>query len=257
MGAGFSTEQSLGLLVAALIGLLLGGVLNIAIIRLPRERNLGGWPRCTGCGQPLAVWQLIPIVGWFVQGGKARCCGRALRWIHPLVELITGATVAILYGRYGLSPLFFYLVFVSVVLIVTGAIDWLHRWIYTFVILGGALVALIGSPFVGPRHTILNALIGLLLAGVLFVLFFVAARILFSGHAAPFGLGDVYLAVFLGAAYGFSRLGSVLLAGMLLAGLFSVGVLAMRALKVATPTYISYGTFLCLGALGITLISRY
>ena len=35
-----------------------------------------------------------------------------------------------------------YLAFVTAVLLMTAAIDWLHRSIYTFVILGAALIAL-------------------------------------------------------------------------------------------------------------------
>jgi len=52
---------------------------------------------------------------------------------------------AIFYAQYGLSVPFWYLSFVAAVLILTGAIDWLHRSIYTFIILGGALVVLIGT----------------------------------------------------------------------------------------------------------------
>lgn len=241
--------MNFGIVGIFLIGLLLGGLLNIVIVRLPREQNMRGWPRCTRCGQPLVWWQIIPLIGWLAQVGRARCCGKPLHWIYPLVELLTGAIMAWLYLRYGLSSLFFYLTFVTLVLLITGAIDWLHRWIYTFVILGSAVVVLIASVFVRP-HNLLNAFAGLLIAGFIFLLFYILARILFPSQSAPFGLGDVYLAMFLGAAFGLTRLASVLFIGMLLAGIFSVGVIAIRASGRPAPKYISYGTFLCLGALG-------
>jgi len=130
-------------IVVFVAGLFLGTLLNIIVIRLPREHSLGGWPRCTRCGRPLAWWQMLPVGGWLAQSGRARCCKRSLNVLFPLIELITGVALAIFQVRYGLSVPFWYLSFVAAVLIVTGAIDWLHRSIYTFVILGAALIVLI------------------------------------------------------------------------------------------------------------------
>ena len=235
-------------------GLLLGTLLNVVVIRLPRERTLGGWPRCTRCGRPLAWWHVLPLVGWLAQRGRGRCCGRRLRWLFPLIELLTGVVLALFYARYRLALPFFYLAFVAAVLIVTGAIDWLHRSIYTFVILGAALIALLASLIV-PEHSFTNALLGMLVAGFVFVIFFVLARALFPGKSSPFGLGDVYLGLFIGTAVGLTNLLPALFYGVLLAGAFSaVLVVARRAGRSSVPEYISYGTFLCLGALGYLLL---
>lgn len=243
-----------GSIIAVLAGLLLGSLLNVIVIRLPRERSLAGWPRCTRCGRPLAWWQVLPLIGWLAQGGRGRCCGRPLKWLFPLVELISGAALALFYARYGLTVTFFYMAFVAAVLIVTGAIDWLHRSIYTFVILGGALVALLAAPAV-TGHSFLNALLGALAAGFVFALFFALARLLFPAASSPFGLGDVYLAIFIGAAVGLTNLMPALLYGMLLAGAFSAALLVLRlAGRRNIPQYISYGTFLCMGALGFLLL---
>jgi leader peptidase (prepilin peptidase)/N-methyltransferase len=235
-------------------GLFLGTLLNLVVIRLPRERTMGGLPRCTRCGQPLTWWQVLPLVGWLAQGGRARCCGKRLDWIFPLVELTTGAVLALLYVRYGLNGPFFYLAFVAAVLIVTGAIDWLHRYIYTFVILGSALIALIASFFVAG-HSWRNAVVGAIVAGFVFALFFALARAMYPAKSAPFGLGDVYLAIFLGAALGFTNLMPALFYGMLLAGVFSAVLIGLRRVgRPGVPEYISYGTFLCIGALAYVLV---
>lgn len=240
------------LIIAILVGLLLGGIANLVVQRLPRERRLGGWPRCTRCGRPLSWWQALPILGWLLQLGRARCCGRRLHWITPAVELITLVSVVLIERTYGMGALFAYLSFVALILIITGAIDWLHRWIYTAVILGGAAIAFAGS-YVVPEHSLMNAMLGILVAGFLFVIFFVLARMLFPSAATPFGLGDVYLAIFIGAAFGISRLGPALLGGMLAAGLYAGLIMVARGLRKPTPTNISYGTFLCLGALALIL----
>jgi leader peptidase (prepilin peptidase)/N-methyltransferase len=239
--------------VVFIAGLLLGSLLNIIVIRLPRESTLSGWPRCTRCGRALAWWQLLPLLGWLAQAGRARCCGRALKPLFPLIELITGVVLAVFYMRYNLGAPFWYLSFVAAILIVTGAIDWLHRSIYTFVILGAALVALIATT-IAPIHSFRNALFGALVAGFVFAIFFGLARVLFPGKSSPFGLGDVYLGIFIGAAVGLTNLMPSLFYGMVMAGIFSaVLIVAKRAGRANVPEYISYGTFLCLGALGYLL----
>jgi leader peptidase (prepilin peptidase)/N-methyltransferase len=65
----------------------------------------------------------------------------------------------------------------------------------------------------------------------------------------PFGLGDVYLAIFIGAAVGLLNLAPALFYGMLLAGVVSAGILIARRAGRPTPTYIAYGSYLCLGTL--------
>jgi leader peptidase (prepilin peptidase)/N-methyltransferase len=237
-----------------LAGLLLGSLLNIVIIRLPREQNMLGWPRCTRTGERLAWWQLLPVLGWLLQKGRARD-GRSLHWLYPLVEVLTALVVALLYINYGFSPTFFYLTFVCAVLIVTGAIDWLYRWIYTFVILGSVPLALLFGITVN-NMTLLNAGLGALVAGIGFILLYMLARVLFPGKSAPFGMGDVYLGIFIGAAVGLTRLGPVIWYGVLMAGVVAaVIVFSKYALRRRDmPEYISYGTYLCLGTVVYLLV---
>jgi leader peptidase (prepilin peptidase)/N-methyltransferase len=238
------------IIIVFVAGLFLGSLLNLLVVRLPRERNLGGWPRCTRCGNQLAWSQVLPVAGWLSQGGRGRCCGKRLNALFPFIELLSGTVLAIFYTQYGLDVPFWYLSFVAAVLIVTGAIDWLHRSIYTFLILGAALIALIATA-VAPIHSFRNALFGALVAGFVFAFFFALARVLFPGKSSPFGLGDVYLGIFIGAAVGLTNLLPSLFYGILLAGIFSaILIVAKRTGRANVPEYISYGTFLCLGALG-------
>ncbi len=238
-------------MLVLLAGLILGSALNVLIVRLPRERRMLGWPRCTRTGAPLAWWQLLPLLGWLLQRGRA-ADGRRLHWMFPLIELLNGLALLRLYQLYGLSPAFFYLAFVCAVLLLTGAIDWLHRFIYTFVILGATLVALVVGPLVGMDWR--NVLLGALAGGGLFLVFYMLARLLFPSVGVPFGLGDVYLAIFIGAVVGLINLGPALFTGMILAGLVSAGIIIVRRSGRSTPTYIAYGSYLCLGVLIFILL---
>lgn len=77
----------LGLLIVG--GLLLGSLLNIVIIRLPRERQLLRTPlHCTRTGEPLAWWQVIPLLGWLIQRGRSAmvaACTGCSRWLRSSV----------------------------------------------------------------------------------------------------------------------------------------------------------------------------
>lgn len=233
-------------------GLVLGALLNVVIIRLPREKRLLGWPRCTRTGEPLAWLNLLPMIGWALQGGRARN-GKRLHWIYPLIEALTATTLTLLYARYGFSPAFFYLTFVSVVLIITGAIDWLHRFIYTFIILGATVLALVFGRLAGMN--LIDVALGALVAGGVFTIFFMLARVMFPGAGVPFGLGDVYLGIFIGAAVGLGHLASALFYGMLMAGIVAAGIIVARRLQPdrPLPQYLSYGTYLCLGVIVYTV----
>ncbi|MEM8531637.1 MAG: prepilin peptidase [Chloroflexota bacterium] len=244
----------ISLILVFLAGALLGFFLNILVIRIPKERGLSLPLHCTRCGQKLSFWQCIPIFGWLIQRGRARCCNRSLHWIPLAVELLTAITVVLLYQRYGLTPTFAYFVFVVAVLIMTAAIDWIHRLIYTFFILIPALIAVLGASLI-PVHSMLNAFLGALMAGFGFVLMFILARFLFPAKAAPFGLGDVYLGIFIGAAVGLLNLMPALFYGILMAGIFSAVLVIMKySGRPNVPEYIAYGTFLCLGAIGYLLV---
>ncbi len=246
------------IVVVFLAGLFIGTLLNMVVIRLPREHRLVGWPRCTRTGAPLALWQVVPVVGWAAQRGRARD-GRRLNIIYPLIELGTALVLVLLYRAYGLSPLFFYLSFVCVVLIVTGAIDWLYRYIYTFVILGSMLVALLLHLLAGgfvPGMDILDSAMGAVVSGFVFVLFFLLSKILFPAASVPFGLGDVFLGLFIGAAVGFGRLPMTLFYGMLMAGVVAGGIVFAKYLlrRRDMPEYMPYGSYLCVGAILYLLV---
>jgi leader peptidase (prepilin peptidase)/N-methyltransferase len=234
------------ILLIFVAGLFLGTLLNVIIIRLPREKRLLGWLHCTRTGETLRWWQVLPLAGWLIQRGRASD-GQRLHWIYPLVELLMGLVLVRLSMLYGLTPPFFYLAFVCMVLIVTGAIDWLYRYIYTFVILGAALLALILAPLVGLQ--LADVLLGTLVAGGAFMLLFVLAKAMFPGKAVPFGLGDVYLGMFIGAAVGLNHLMAALFYGVLMAGLVALFIVIGRRIRRSAnlPEYISYGSYLCLG----------
>jgi leader peptidase (prepilin peptidase)/N-methyltransferase len=56
---------------------------------LPKGQSpLGGRSRCDHCGAPIPGANLVPVLSYVIQGGKARCCGARIDPIHPITELL-------------------------------------------------------------------------------------------------------------------------------------------------------------------------
>lgn len=238
-----------------LAGLLIGSVLNLVIVRVPRERRLPGWPpRCIRTGEPLALWKLIPVVGWVLQRGRASN-GQRLPALSLFIELFTAVVVSLLYSTHGFSLLFFYLSIVCFVLIINGAIDWTFKVVYHILSLAPTLLVVLLSLAV-PGLSLRDSLLGLLIAGAAFLVFFFLAHILFPGVGVPFGLGDVFLGVFIGAAFGLSRLVPTLSYGIFLAGTAAIPIIIARRVfgRKDVSEFMPYGAYLCLGAILSLLI---
>ncbi|MBX3461899.1 MAG: prepilin peptidase [Planctomycetes bacterium] len=98
---------------AALLGACVGSFLNVVIWRLPqadpRQRSLGGRSRCPRCGVAILWRDNVPILGWLLRRGRARCCGAPIAARYPLVEGLTAALFLALaiwppLGRHVLQP---------------------------------------------------------------------------------------------------------------------------------------------------------
>src|SRR5262249_35139827 len=76
---------------AVAFGLIWGSFLNVVIYRVPRGLSVvRPGSACPACGTPIRAWQNLPVLGYVLLRGKARCCGAKLSPRYPLVELIGG-----------------------------------------------------------------------------------------------------------------------------------------------------------------------
>lgn len=72
-----------------LFGAIVGSFLNVCIYRIPAGKSIVRPGSQCACGQPVAPYDNIPILSWFILRGKARCCGRPYSIRYPLIELLT------------------------------------------------------------------------------------------------------------------------------------------------------------------------
>lgn len=89
-----AAQPALWALVAGLVGLCVGSFLNVCAHRLPKgESVVSPGSRCA-CGTPVPAALNLPLLGWLVLRGRARCCGARLSVRYPLLELAGGVALA-------------------------------------------------------------------------------------------------------------------------------------------------------------------
>ncbi|MCU0792458.1 MAG: prepilin peptidase [Opitutaceae bacterium] len=74
---------------AALFGAIVGSFLNVVIYRMPLDKSVVTPGSHCACGQPIAWFDNLPVLSWFLLRGKARCCGRPYSFRYAFVELLT------------------------------------------------------------------------------------------------------------------------------------------------------------------------
>ncbi len=84
------------IVVAGVLGLLVGSFLNVVIYRAPLGLSVST-PRsfCPTCDRTLAWWENVPVLSWVALRGRCHTCHERISMRYPLVELGTGAAFAL------------------------------------------------------------------------------------------------------------------------------------------------------------------
>ncbi len=257
------------LLLAFLLGLLLGSFLNVCIYRMPKDESVARpRSRCPHCGRPIRWYDNIPVASFLALGGRCRDCGAAISFVYPVVELATGLLFAAAAWRWGLTAAAAKAsVFVSMMLILAFA-DLADRLLPDQITLGGAAAGIVFSQVElldpgaaslvlglaglapGPRlaslaESAFGAAAG---AGLLHAVAEVYYRLRFR---EGMGFGDVKMMAAIGAFLGLgAAFWTVMLASILgaLAGMAFILVFR-KGLLYQLP----FGTFLALAAIVVAL----
>lgn len=227
------------------LGLLVGGLLNILISRLPYKDGLLATPlHCHTCEHPLGPGEVFPLLGFALQRGRCRFCQQPISWRFPLVEVATAVLFAFSYLRFDFGRDLLVVSFYLAVLVVVFFVDQQHRLILNVVTYPVAVLSLVLAA-VPPGPGVNSALFGALFYGGFFVLLYLVSVLVYR-RVDALGMGDVKLAVVIGLMTGLPLALVALLAGVLLGAVAAVAVLVTgRSAKSAMP----YGTALSVGAM--------
>lgn len=195
----------------------MGSFLNVVAYRVPRELSIVR-PRssCPNCSAPIPLSLNIPVVGWLLLKGRARCCGNRISFRYFIVELLVGIVFAWIFQSFLVNQDFGLLLAslcFSWILIAVVVIDFETMLIPDRLSIGGALLGLMLSFYFPILHGIdhhpigieglqagFNSMVGIFIgSGLLYWIGAVAGRA-FGKEAL--GEGDVKLLGCVGAFCG-------------------------------------------------------
>lgn len=225
-------------LVAFFPGLALGSFLNVVAARVPLRRSIvRPASACMACATPLAARDNVPVLSYLWLRGRCRACGVRIPLSYPAVELATALLFVGCVLRFGLSREAVVAAFVCAVLVAVSATDLEHRIVPNRIVVPGAVAVLGAQTALHPSPEWAIGAVGasgfLLLAAL--------------AYPAGMGMGDVKLALLMGAALG--RVVPVALMVGMLSALVPSMVLFARHGAGARKMGIPLAPFLALGTI--------
>lgn len=208
-------------------GLVIGSFLNVVISRVPQGVTLMGRSGCPRCDSPIRARDNIPLLGWALLRGKCRDCGLPISVQYPIVEAATGALFVAVTARFApdalsapqlsgwvllVTLLYFAAVSVTLTVIDLQTLRLPNVIVYPSIVVVG--LGLTASVLLSPTT---DGWTGILIGSAFTSGAFGLVWLLSGGRAI--GLGDVKLAVALGALMGYFGVG-VALVGFMAAWVF-------------------------------------
>jgi len=267
--------QPLILVIAGILGAVIGSFLNVVIHRVPREESIVlPSSRCPSCGAEISFYDNVPVLSYLMLGGRCRSCKVHISARYPAVEALTALLWVAVAWRDGLSfALPFDLIFVTAItaLIFIDAEHMILPNAITYPGIAFALIARVALPFLmGAPHfddlpmllngvlagmpmwaaSLVGALIGALAGGgSLWLMGWIWEKL--RGVEAM-GLGDVKMMFMVGAYLGWRLTVLNIFLGVLSGSLIGIALMlrqGKRDMKMLLP----FGVFLGIGAIAALL----
>jgi leader peptidase (prepilin peptidase) / N-methyltransferase len=217
--------------------LALGSFLNVVVARVPARRSIvRPASACGSCGTPILWRDNVPVLSYVLLGGKCRHCADPISLLYPAVEIVSAVLIVACYAVFGLTAWAALAAAFCAVLVVLSAIDIQHRIVPNRIVLPSAGVALVAHTAIEP--SLAWVAWAAIAAGGLFLVVL--------AHPRGLGMGDVKLALLLGAMLGASVTVAVMIG--LFAALVPSVVLFSRHGAAARKMGVPLVPFLALGS---------
>ena len=204
--------------------------------------------RCRNCNRPLNWRDLLPVLSWCHNAGRARCCGVRISAIYSLAELASAwlaAGLVILTSPLTAFCLFIYIHCIVIIFIT----DMFRRIIYlpVLVVMGLAAMGGIAEPHLQSLQVMLSA-------GITGICWIWGAETGYRIIRKQQGMGtaDKWLAGAIGVWTGSEQLIFIILCACLI-GFIHSGYLAAKH-NFSTKTRLPFGSYLCAASLPFVLL---
>ena len=252
-------------LLATLLGLLVGSFLNVIIYRLPvmmqrdwrkQAREILELPEepeqgtfnlvlpnscCPNCGHQIRPWENIPVLSYLFLRGKCAGCKAPISKRYPLIELACGLLSGYVAFHYGFGWQAGGMLLLAWGLLAMSMIDCDHQLLPDALVLPLLWLGLIANQFglfVSLEEALWGAIAGYLSLWSVYWLFK-----LLTGKEGM-GYGDFKLLAMLGAWGGWQVLPLTILLSSLVGAVLGVIMLRLRNQETSTP--IPFGPYLAI-----------
>jgi leader peptidase (prepilin peptidase)/N-methyltransferase len=231
--------------------LALGSFLNVVAVRVPARRSLVRPPSsCGACGHEIGWRDNVPVLSWLWLRGRCRHCAAPISAVYPLVEALTAGLAVACVAVFGLTAYAALAFGFCAVLVTLSVIDARLQTVPDRIVLPAAGATLVAHTLIDPSPEWVLGAVGA--SGFLFL----AAL----AYPKGLGLGDVKLAILLGAMLG-ATVSVGLMAGLLAALVPAVVLLARhgtaaRKMRVPLVPFLAFGGVLAL-FLGERILDAY
>lgn len=255
------------LLVAAILGLMVGSFLNVVVYRLPvilqrdwqaqardvlevPQDETGEWQpfnllwppsRCQHCSAPVRAWQNIPVLSWLLLRGRCKECGERISLRYPLVEVASAALSVLVAWQFGLSGQGIGMLVLTWGLLALSLIDADHQLLPDVLVLPLLWLGLLLNSFelfTSLQDAVYGAAFGYLSLWTVFWLFK-----LVTGKEGM-GYGDFKLLAMLGAWGGWQVLPLTILLSSVVGAVLGVIILRLQRQGMAQP--LPFGPYLAI-----------
>ena len=261
-------NSTIFIIIASLLGLVIGSFLNVVIHRLPimmemdwREQcaSLSGidnvakttkynliTPRstCPHCQKTIAAWHNIPVISFLLLGGRCKECKASISWRYPTVEIISAFLVGLTAYKFGFSISTLAASVFALALLTLTFIDLdtqLLPDVITLPLLWLGLLFNLYGGFTDIQSAIIGAVAGYLILWIVYWVFK-----LVTGKEGM-GYGDFKMLAAIGAWFGWAMLPAVILLSSIAGSIIGIGLIIFA--KKGRNTAIPFGPYLALGGI--------
>ncbi len=195
---------------------------------------------CGHCKQEIAWYHNLPILSWFILGGKCKNCQQSYSFRYPALEFSTACLMIYTFWLYGVSIDFIYWGLLVASLWAIFWIDFDTKYVFNVMTYPSILLGILYN---GTKVSLIWSLTGGLLAWFIFELIMFMSLWLLKKEGM--GGGDVKLAIIIGIWLGPTLLLVALALAFLLGTLAGIPLLIRNKKSEPFP----FGPFLVLGML--------
>ncbi len=237
------------LIFVIILGGLWGSFANVCIYRLPQDKGVvSGRSYCPKCKKKIIWYDNIPIISYFLLGGKCRKCKKKISGQYALVEFISILSFLCIYYLYGITLTTVLLMILNLSFIIIFFIDLKHFIIpnvLTFSMMALGFIKSFDPNLNSMFPNYINSLIGGLLGyGIIWSIIFFYKQI---RKKEGMGLGDAKLFAVIGFWFGWISIPFVIFLSSIIALISVVPDLMKNSKKLSTQ--IPFGPYIILGTL--------